>query len=135
MASPTSPFWKRLSSALRDRNLPTTQGAVGKMCSPKVVQPAVFKWKSGSGLPTLDNAIQLARKAGVQVEWLLTGRGERSPSGASDPALAQLLELWSHMDSASREWLLQSAKLARTVSFNGEETKRVATEKRLARSR
>ena len=135
MASPISPFWKRLTSALRDRNLPTAQGAVGKMCSPKLSQPAVFKWKSGSGLPTLDNAIQLARKAGVQVEWLLTGRGERSLLGPSDPALAQLLELWSHMDEGSRAWLLQSAKLARTVSFNGNEEERRATEKRLARSR
>lgn len=136
MTTKTSDFWKRLTGALREQHEPTSQGAVGGLCRPKVSQPSVYKWKSGEGLPTLDNAIQLAKKANVPVEWLLTGRGpKRLAPSATDPALSELLDLWGLMDQERRTWLLQTAKMARTVSFNGNETKREITERRLARPR
>ena len=50
------------------------------------------KWLAGETLPTMDNARQFAAKAGVQVDWLLTGRGPKR-GGYTLPPLSQPLIL------------------------------------------
>lgn len=43
----------------------------------KVSQQAVGKWLKGENLPDLNNLIDLADWAGVNLEWLQTGRGPK----------------------------------------------------------
>jgi len=37
------------------------------------------KWLSGETLPSMENVRQFSERARVQVEWLLTGRGQKHP--------------------------------------------------------
>ncbi|MGH7935371.1 MAG: XRE family transcriptional regulator [Candidatus Binataceae bacterium] len=41
---------------------------------------AIYKWVSGRGQPSMVSLVNLARAAGVSVEWLATGRGIPSKS-------------------------------------------------------
>lgn len=49
---------------------------------------AIYKWVSGRGQPSMISLVNLAKAAGVSVEWLATGRGAsgRIKSDASGPA-------------------------------------------------
>ncbi|HLO65295.1 MAG TPA: hypothetical protein VK165_20220 [Azonexus sp.] len=48
----------------------------------EVSQKGARKWLEAEGLPTLDKSIQLALWGDVSIEWLLTGRGDKRPTGA-----------------------------------------------------
>jgi transcriptional regulator with XRE-family HTH domain len=37
----------------------------------------IGNWEYGDKLPCMENAINIATKTGVSVDWLLTGRGEK----------------------------------------------------------
>jgi len=41
---------------------------------------AIYKWVSGRGLPSTISLVNLAKAAGVSVEWLATGKGEAEKS-------------------------------------------------------
>lgn len=92
---PTSEFWKRLTNARDEARLSRDQEAIAKELG--VWQSAVTKWKTGKGLPTLSKAIEIANRADVCVEWLLTGRGPRRPGAVDDPKLARLIGLWDKL--------------------------------------
>jgi len=97
-------FWDRLQRALKQRNLPTTQTAIARLVG--VSQPSVYEWKHG-GLPTLDNAIQLAEITGCCVEWLLTGRG---PQIAQTPHTLAIVDIVSRLNNADAAEVLQFAR-------------------------
>lgn len=45
------------------------------------IQPnATHKWFNGTGWPSMARAVMLARRLGVNTEWLITGRGQKYPS-------------------------------------------------------
>lgn len=50
----------------------------------EVSQPTVSDYKNAKLLPSMDKAIQMAEKLGCNVEWLLTGRGEKYPVNKSE---------------------------------------------------
>lgn len=43
----------------------------------KVSQPAVGKWFNGETFPDLDRMVEISEWAGVNLEWLMTGRGPK----------------------------------------------------------
>jgi phage repressor protein C with HTH and peptisase S24 domain len=49
---------------------------------------AIYKWVSGRGQPGMISLVNLAKAAGVSVEWLATGRGTAA-KGRPDPPPAQ----------------------------------------------
>ena len=44
-----------------------------------VSQGATLKWLEGDAYPTIDHAKIIARWAGVNFEWLMTGHGDKHP--------------------------------------------------------
>lgn len=70
-------FARRFSLACKEANLPDGQTELGKCFG--VSGPMVHSYRSGEKLPSMGTAIKIAEKAGVSVEWLLTGRGEKHP--------------------------------------------------------
>lgn len=52
----------------------------------EVSDNAIYKWVSGRGQPSIVSLVNLAKAAGVSVEWLVTGRGPRAKTkGDSQP--------------------------------------------------
>lgn len=69
----------------------------------------------GIKLPGLDKAIGLAKRTGVCVEWLLTGRGSKTPITISPEALPYIEEILKLLDKQSpkvREKILDDLRNA-----------------------
>lgn len=71
-------FAQRLHEVCSDKGLPERgrQTALAKQFH--VTPNAARKWLLGQGLPELEVAIEIATWGGVNLEWLLTGRGLKS---------------------------------------------------------
>lgn len=75
-----------------------------------VSQKGARKWLEGEGFPTTETAIKIATWAGVQFEWLMTGRMPKRSSdqdpliaryAAADPATRALIDLALNQPSAA----------------------------------
>lgn len=70
-----------------------------------IKQPSVAEWKELDGYPTMANAVELARKLNVNVEWLLLERGAKRPVPMD--ALAQRLwDMWGNLDEGTKHELV-----------------------------
>jgi phage repressor protein C with HTH and peptisase S24 domain len=67
-SSKYDPFKLRLDRVLQKLSVVEMAQAIG------VSDNAIYKWKSGRGVPSVANLVSLAKMAGVSVEWLATGR-------------------------------------------------------------
>jgi hypothetical protein len=67
-----------------------------------VSQEAARKWLEGESFPSTEKAIQIAKRANVNFEWLMTGRGPTSGTGDALSADAQekISEVFSRLQSA-----------------------------------
>jgi transcriptional regulator with XRE-family HTH domain len=85
-------FVARLNEALDGiKDVPRARGrriALAKMMG--MSGESARKWLAGETLPSMDNARQFAAKAGVQVDWLLTGRGPKLPATIEATAKVQV---------------------------------------------
>ncbi len=74
-----------------------------------VSQPSAHKWEHGGELE-MANAIKIALKLDVCVEWLLTGRGAKFPTEPSEPLLQEIIQAASAMHDTQRMDLLKYAR-------------------------
>jgi len=51
----------------------------------------ISAWMRGEKIPSMDTALKIAEMFGVCVEWLLTGKGQKSPSDL--PALRNVIDV------------------------------------------
>lgn len=70
-----------------------------------IKQPSVAEWKEIDGYPTMANAVELARKLNVCVEWLLLERGPKRPT-PTDPLAQRLWGMWPQLDDGTRHELV-----------------------------
>jgi DNA-binding XRE family transcriptional regulator len=107
--TPMSAFWARLVRAIHAApkcRLPITQNGLATQLD--MSQGSVRRWYTGEGYPELDTAIELARRTGVCVEWLLTGRGDMYPHGSQrDPFFHAVFEMLSEFPDAERARTLE----------------------------
>ena len=71
-------FSARFRQALKESDLPQTQVELGKYFG--LSGTMIWFYLNGEKLPSMKNAIAIARRLGVCVEWLLTGRGPKYPN-------------------------------------------------------
>lgn len=88
----------RAIEALRESGYTGTQKEIAALLGIK--QPSVAEWKNGG--PKLQNAIVLARKLNVCVEWLLTERGPKRPGAPMDPVSQALWDAWGRISHEDR---------------------------------
>lgn len=85
-------FAHRLNEALSEAGVPAKfegrQVVVAQMFG--VTQKGARKWLEGEGMPTLEKSIEIAKRLGVAIEWLLTGRGARRVEGPEIEPIEQL---------------------------------------------
>lgn len=111
-SGPPSDFWLRLGELVGEGFSQLNQTQIGKIFG--VGQSMVTRWRAGE-LPALPRAIEIAKKYGVCVEWLLTRRGPKYPGDAKDPEMAQLLEFWDRLLPATRQNIVGYAKIQRSI--------------------
>ena len=72
-------FGIRFSQALLEAapKLPETNNELGKIFG--ISGPMITYYRKGQKLPAMDTAQVIAKRCGVCVEWLLTGRGPKYP--------------------------------------------------------
>lgn len=107
-------FWDRLEEASGDVGLPFGLSDIGREVD--VWPSAVQKWRDGTALPAKKNLIALAQTRGVNVEWLLTGRGPKLSEDAMDAATREMLSIWTKLDKPAQERLLAAAKYEKAVT-------------------
>jgi hypothetical protein len=71
-------FARRFQEACTETHLPTSMDALGKVFSVSGVM--AWNYWNGEKLPSMRQAILMAKKLNVCVEWLLTGRGPKRPT-------------------------------------------------------
>lgn len=74
-----------------------------------VSQPSAHKWEHGGDIE-MANAIDLALKLDVCVEWLLTGRGDKFPRESPEPLLQEIIQAAIDMHDTQRMDLLNYAR-------------------------
>lgn len=71
-------FAARLREICRDMGLPADRGLQTRLAEQFRVSPnAARKWVQGLGMPELETAIEIANWGGVNVIWLLQGKGPK----------------------------------------------------------
>jgi transcriptional regulator with XRE-family HTH domain len=106
--------WERIREALVDSGRPGTQQAAASLLGIK--QPSVSDWKRNGSAPSLDNAMTLAVKLNVCVEWLLTERGPKRPGPPMDRVSQALWDAWSRIPPEDRLLVLGFAEAKVTPS-------------------
>jgi len=94
-------FSRRMNSVADILGIPpkgnNRQSLLGKMFH--VSQESARKWLEGESIPQTAKCIEIAKKAKISFEWLMTGRGvqpyEKTPE-------AQVLLAMQHMDEATK---------------------------------
>jgi transcriptional regulator with XRE-family HTH domain len=104
-----SPFWVRLEEAIGRFYRPFNANNLAVKLGMR--QSAVNRWYIGRGKPSMELALEFARKGGVHVEWLLTGAKPKHPI-SKDPLLRELFELCEQLDASGdgRQQVLRAAR-------------------------
>lgn len=90
----------------KDQGRQTKVGAIFK-----VSQKGARKWLEGEGFPGIEKAAEIAKWAGVNFEWLMTGRGLKNAiAGTEDPREDALLKLYRDSDSRGKDTILRVAQ-------------------------
>lgn len=104
-------FWERLGEAMLEKNLKHTQTAAGALIGSKG-NTAAKKWQDG-GYPNMTNAIGIAKKLGVCVEWLLTGRGSKHPiDGPMSGTEGRILAMWRTWTAPVKRYVFSQMRVA-----------------------
>lgn len=106
--------WARIKEALHDKKLPATQVYAAKMIG--VEQPSVSDWNKSGMYPSMENAVALAKRLGVCVEWLLTERGPKHPGPPGDEHAQELWAIWEFLPTKVKGDLIGAANIAVAAS-------------------
>jgi hypothetical protein len=110
--------WARIKEALEDKELPATQAyAAIKLLN--IRQPSVSDWNKPDRYPTIENAIELASKLGVCVEWLLTERGPKHPGRPDDEFAVALFRIWDELSEDAKRHIVGFATVNRQAPADG----------------
>jgi transcriptional regulator with XRE-family HTH domain len=96
-----------VQEAMIDARMKPTQTAAADLVGVK--QPSVQEWKKPGGYPTMENAVTLAQKLNVNVEWLMTERGPKKPA-PPDPYAQQLWSMWKDLNEGDKRELVVRAE-------------------------
>ncbi|HUN57756.1 MAG TPA: helix-turn-helix transcriptional regulator [Candidatus Binataceae bacterium] len=90
---------------------------------------AIYKWVSGRGQPGMISLVNLAKAAGVSVEWLATGQGTPAKEKAETVAVpepAEFIIMPNHvLKSGGNRNSIQSSQIVDYLSFRGDWLRRV----------
>jgi transcriptional regulator with XRE-family HTH domain len=99
-------FFQRLIEALAERGVATTRSAVADLL--QVTPASIATWASGRATREIDRIADLARANGIDLDWLLTGKG----TPWHDPETDELLQRFRKLSPKGREFVLDAARMA-----------------------
>jgi transcriptional regulator with XRE-family HTH domain len=116
---PSCPFWKRLESAWKDRNLPTSQLGVAEELGMKG-NGSTQRWFRGEALPETDTLMKIATLGNVTIDWLLLERLPKHPV-ERNTELGAIHASWGSLGDAGREHLYTALLGQLALQQRGEE--------------
>lgn len=87
---PDEEFAARFKELCEDKGVPWKNQDVGKFIGKTTT--TAWNYMNGVKLPSMDNAIDLAKRFDCTVEWLLTGRGPKEIAKVSEQAVDYAIE-------------------------------------------
>lgn len=108
-----TPLYRRILEGFQKQwpnEKPTQQAMQARL---GVGQSDLSRYKSGDRTPTIKQAIHLAGKLDVCVEWLLTGRGPRVPLTDIPESLEELALIWAKLPPKIQNEITGYAKISR----------------------
>lgn len=96
-------FSRRLQGVIKEKGYSEKRESLAKIfdTSPAMAQ---YYW-SGTKMPSMQRAISICCKIGVNVEWLLTGRGPKypAPDDSLSPEAVSVALAWQSLPDELRE--------------------------------
>jgi phage repressor protein C with HTH and peptisase S24 domain len=82
---------------------------------------AIYKWVSGRGQPGMISLVNLAKAAGVSVEWLATGRGAKARAETEIEGASEFISMprLAVRDAAARS-MVQSPQIVDYLNFRSD---------------
>lgn len=62
----------------------------------------IHNYKAGKKMPSIEKAVEIATRCGVCVDWLLTGRGPKTPGVIRDDKLSEVIIVWEQLSEDTR---------------------------------
>jgi phage repressor protein C with HTH and peptisase S24 domain len=83
---------------------------------------AIYKWVAGRGQPSMISLVNLAKAAGVSVEWLATGKGLSAKSEGPVSGAAEFISMPRHgiRGAGGRSGALQNPQIVDYLSFRSD---------------
>lgn len=107
MSKETERFSARLHEALDDYGFikgPGRQSALGRMFG---VNPRSARmWLESEGFPKTERCIEIAKKLGVNLEWLLTGRGHKNNYEKSTPEDQIFITIYENLPTEAKKEIM-----------------------------
>ncbi len=73
-------------------------------------QPSTKKWFDGTAIPSYPICVDLSRRANINFDWFMTGRGRKwldTTLVPADPLIVAAVDVLNSMDEAGRKTALQ----------------------------
>lgn len=90
---------------------------------------AIYKWVSGRGQPGMISLVNLAKAAGVSVEWLATGQGTPAKAKRETPAVSEPADMVTMprniLRAGANRGSIQSSQIVDYLSFRSDWLHRV----------
>lgn len=102
------PVWERVKEALHEAGYSPTQEQAAKLLGLK--QGSISDWNREGG-PKLANAIAIAKRLNVCVEWLYTERQPKRPGPPDDPLAQELWNYWGRLPEEIRRDFVGHARM------------------------
>lgn len=117
-------FAKSFKEAYAYAKMPETQVKLAEVFG--VSGTTINNWRGGKKLPSMEHAIDIAKKCGVCVEWLLTRRGRPVPDEVNDERLSDIILAWRVLSDDTKEDL--HSIVTRRTAHAGPKTRQLLSE-------
>lgn len=99
-------FASRLHEALDDYGMTRDgrQSELGRMFH--VTQRAARYWLTGDGFPKTEKIIEISKRLGVNLEWLLTGRGPKNNYDSSTPNNQIFIAIYENLPEEAKKEIM-----------------------------
>lgn len=102
-------FAQRLIQAIKASGLPDTQAELATLFGVSGVM--IWSYRNGDKMPRMSTAIRIADALNINVEWLLTGKGQMNgPSIANSQSIQALIGVATPKSRATLEKLNKAAE-------------------------
>lgn len=104
-------FSDRLNEACDIANIPSWGRQSFLAQKLNISQPSVSKWFLNKSLPTIDKIAEISDLLGIEIEWLVTGKGCKEKGAPPSQEQLEIEKIVKSLDSNNQKLVLDFAKM------------------------